>query len=133
MHFIENFSFQFWHGTRPTRPTRQIVGHAAFAKDGVGQNRGGKIGRQFESQLVGHWPTYVAAVSMIPQYQELIGEAPVKVVWEGIDLETVWEVKYLVDHVELLEARAMPRLIGPGYDFIGGTRLTTRWLLTPTF
>lgn len=132
-HKIHEFTFQFWRSPPPITVHYQSESFTRLGVDGIGKVRTGKRGRQFEAVVEEHAQFYWLAMSVIPQYHALPQTGPKRIVYNGIDYYDTFNHLYLVDNVEIVECQAVPRLTGPGYDFIGGARIVSRWLLTPYY
>lgn len=132
-HYIDIFSFQFWEGPPPR--TVQYVGEE-FTRLGepiIGKIQTGKRGRPFECVTEEHFVNYAYAMSFIPLYHALPFTGPKRVVYNLIDYLAAFNHVYFIDAVELVECRAVPRLIGPGYDYLGGARMRVKWRMSPFY
>lgn len=132
-HYIDVFSFQFWRSPPPA--TVQYVGES-FTRVGenqVGKIRTGRRGVPFEVITEEDFISYAWAMSFIPRYHALPFTGPKRIIYNYIDYMATFNHLYFIDHVELVECRAMPRLTGPGYDYPGGARMRVRWQMTPFY
>ena len=132
-HFIDVYSFQFWRSPPPA--TVQYVGESftRVGEDVIGKVRTGKRGKPFEAVTDEDFASYQQAMGFIPLYHALPFTGPKRIIYNQIDYMAVFNHLYFIDAVEILECRAMPRLTGPNYDFVGGARISVRWQMTPYY
>lgn len=133
IHYIDVFTFQFWRSEPPLTVCEKSESYTRFGVNGVGKVRTGKRGPQFQVTVEEDMPSYLYAMGMIPLYHALPNIGPKTIVYNGINYMAAFNHLYLVDDVEVLDCRAMPRLVGPNYDYIGGARISVRWTLTPYY
>lgn len=131
--YIDIFSFQFWRGEPPKTVRYEGESFTRTGVDGVGKVRTGKRGQQFQVITDEDLATAAAARALVPLYATLPFSGPVRVIWEGVDYAAMFSHLYLVDDVEVLSIRTMPRLTGPNYDYVGGARISVRWTMTPFY
>jgi hypothetical protein len=101
--------------------------------DGVGKVLTGIRGRQFEAVVEEDVISYAYAMGLLPLYHALPNTGARTVVYNGINYLAAYSHLYLIDSVEVQDCKRMPRLTGPNYDFIGGARITLRWMMTPYY
>lgn len=125
------WNFEFWRGTPPPLPQYQISQHTRPGINGIGEQRVGRWHAPISATLVSHWSSYVNAMAVIDNYVALTGSGLVVVSYNSINWFGAYGIKFLVDGVEFVDCQARVRLIGPGYDYLGGAELITQWTLTP--
>jgi len=128
---IDIFNFEFWDGPPPPVPTTKVIESHRPGASGVAQQIIGAWGDTFDVNLRSHWAGQLPAVNAYALMKLIIGTGPVPVKFNYINWSSMYGVLYHVDNVDLVALRSVPRLIGIGYDFIGGAILTTKWTLTP--
>jgi hypothetical protein len=132
-HYIDVFSFQFWHGQPPRTVQYQGESFTRVGQPIVGKIMTGKRGLPFECETAEDFVSYAYAMAFIPLYHALPFTGPKRVIYNQIDYLTTYNHLYFIDHVDVVECKAMPRLIGPDYDFPGGARMRVKWQMTPFF
>ena len=130
MHFIGNHQFALWLSAPPPIMGQQTVEHVQPGQDGVTQQRVGLWGTPFDAVVASHFATGAQAQTAALQYSGLQGSGPVAVVWNGVPYVQYGQM-FLVSSFTLLQMRVMPRLLGPGYDFVGGTEVVSRFRMIP--
>lgn len=132
-HFIDACEFHLWRSPPPRLVQYQGESVTRVGCPLVGKVNTGKRGLPFEVILDGDFQTYVAAMAFVPLYHTLPFTGPKRLIYDGVDYFATYNHLYQVDSVEVVQCKAMRRLIGPNYDFTNGARLTTRWGLTPFY
>lgn len=132
-HFIAGFPWQFWRSPPPATVHRQSESFTRIGIDGVGKVITGIRGKQFEAVVEEDTASYAIAMGLIPSLHALPNTGPKGIVYNGIDYMAIFSHLYLIDAVEVVECRSMPRLMGPNYDFLGGARITVRFVMTPYY
>lgn len=132
-HYIDIYSFQFWRSPPPATVQFQGESFTRLGEPIVGKIQTGKRGQQFQVITEEDFISYAYAMSFVPLYHALPFTGPKRVIYNNIDYLATFNHLYFIDTVELVECRAMPRLIGPGYDFTGGARLQVKWVMTPFY
>lgn len=130
-HGIDIFNFEFWRSGPPQLVHEQVVTHTRPGADGIGQTKLGQWGRPFSAELDADFATYGEAMAVYGLLTQIVGTGPVPLKYNQINYMNTFGHLYLVDGVQLIRCKRMNRLIGPGYDFIGGSRLTVSIQLTP--
>lgn len=130
---IQYFPFELWQSPPPLTVQLQSEPFTRVGVDGVGKVRTGLRGKQFQVVVADDLSSYAYALGLIPLFHSLPNTGPVKVIYEGTDYETSFNHQYLIDEVEVLSCKRHPRLTGPYYDYVGGTRITVRWTMTPYY
>lgn len=125
------YNFEFWRGDPPNLPSEQIVSHTRPGADGVAQQKLGSVGPPITAQLVSHWSTYAAALAIIDNYFALVGKGLVIVVYNNVNWNTDYSVKFWVNRIRFLSCQAHPLLMGTDYAYSNGAELVTEWTLTP--
>lgn len=133
VHYIHIYSFQFWRSPPPTTVQYQGESFTRLGEPLVGKVMTGKRGLPFEAVTEEDFVSYAFAMSFVPLYHALPFTGPVRVIYNNIDYLATFSHLYHVDAVELVECKSMPRLVGPGYDFAGGARMTVKWRMTPYY
>jgi hypothetical protein len=131
VHKIDRFEFQFWDGDSPDTPRQQVETFQRAGVNGTGFRMLGERGQPFDAQLTAHLVNYALTRPLLKQYETLIGASPVEAWFNYRRLLTDWQVKFEVLDVAELDCRVNVRLIGPGYNYLGGASLVTRWRLLP--
>lgn len=132
-HYIDIFSFQFWRSPPPVTVQYQGESFTRLGESAIGKVRTGKRGLPFEVITEEDFISYAYAMAHIPLYHALPFTGPKRVIYNWIDYLATFNHLYFIDAVELVECKAMPRLTGPGYDFIGGARMQVKWRMTPFY
>lgn len=131
-HSIGNLTFRFWRGTSPQLVQQQITSHTRPGADDVGKIKNGIYGQPFQSTLVEHFSSFAAGEVFIPNYFNLVDSlGPVAVVYNNINYQAVHGHLYYVDACQIVSHKAHPRLMGPNYDYIGGSEMIVQFTLTP--
>lgn len=132
-HYIHVFSFQFWRSAPPATVQNQGESFTRLGEPIVGKIMTGKRGLPFQVVTEEDFISYAYAMAFIPLYDKLPFTGPKRVIYNDIDYLAAFNHLYFVDTVELVECKAMPRLTGPGYDFVGGARMQVKWTMTPFY
>lgn len=132
-HFIDIFSFQFWRSAPPRTVQFQGESFTRVGEPIIGKIYTGKRGLPFDVVVEEDFSSYGYAMSHIPLYHAIPFTGPVRVIYNRIDYMAVFNHLYFIDGVEILECKALPRLIGPNYDYVGGARMSVRWQMTPYY
>ena len=132
-HYIDIFSFQFWRSPPPSTVQYQGESFTRIGLPIVGKVQTGKRGLPFQAVTEEHFVSYLYAMLFIPLYHALPFTGPKLVIYNNINYLAVFNHLYFIDTVEVLECRAMPRLTGPNYDYLGGARMSIQWTLTPFY
>lgn len=129
VHRVGQYTFQFWEGDRPRLPTQQVQ---TFARPGVDSHDARLTGTRAEPtecQLTEHLVAWTLRESLLRNYRALIGQPAVEVWYEKRRLLTTDRVLFLVLDVVEVECQTNVRLVGPGYDYLNGAALVSRWRL----
>lgn len=132
-HYIHVFSFQFWRSPPPTTVQYQGESFTRLGEPIVGKVLTGKRGLPFEAVVEEDFISYAYAMAFIPLYHALPFTGPRRVMYNQIDYLAAFNHLYFIDAVEVVSCKAMPRLTGPGYDFLGGARMQVKWTMTPFY
>ncbi len=130
VHFIGNYQFTLWLSEPPPIMGQQTVEHVQPGQDGVTQQRIGLWGTPFDAVVASHFAAGADAQAAVLQYSTLRGAGPVAVVWNSVPYVQYGQM-FLVSSFDLVRMQIMPRLTGPGYDFIGGTEVVSRFRMIP--
>lgn len=130
-HRVDVFNFEFWHGPPPGLAYEHGSSFNRPGADGVGQQRLGKWGDQFEVELVSWWNSYQSALQAIPLMQSIVRTGWVLVTYNSVNYFYEFAHGYFVDVVEPLHCQKVLRLVGPGINLINGAELITRFTMTP--
>jgi hypothetical protein len=131
-HRIGPFPAEFWRGEQPDFAHQRSTSHTRAGANGVGRVLVGKSGRAFWAELEFHAITYARGLALIPQLMNLTGRPPVMIIH---NYRPLWLAPYrhlfYVNNVRLIRTNAMPRIVGPGYNYLGGTAVTVAIELEP--
>lgn len=120
-HRVHDFPVAFWRGDQPDFSHQRVTSHTRAGANAVGRTLVGRWGRRFTAELELHAATYNAALAVVPTLMELTGRGPVNVIYNRRPL---WLAPYrhlfLITDVRLQHTRAMPRILGPNYNYAGG-------------
>ena len=132
-HFIEAYEFHLWRSPPPRMVQYQGESFTRVGCPIVGKVNTGKRGLQFEVLLDGDFQTLQLAQAAARLDHTLPFTGPKRLIYDGVDYFATHGHLYFVDTVEVVQCKAMARLIGPNYNFSNGARLSTRWVLTPFY
>ena len=132
-HYIDIHSFQFWRTGPPATVQRQGESFTRVGQNVVGKILTGKRGMPFEAVTEEDFQTYDYAMAYSQFYSQLPFSGPKRIVYNDIDYLAMFGHLYWIDSVEVVQCLAMPRIVGPDYDYTSGARVTVRWMMTPLY
>jgi hypothetical protein len=122
-------TFAFWNDP-PGQISQQVQSFSRAGAVGLSHRKLGVRGRTFSSQLVSHHSSYSSARSSYDSMLGFVGKV-VNISHEGEAMSTTHDNSYVVEQVDLVECQTVVRLVGPGYNYAGGARMTTVWTMSP--
>lgn len=128
---IHTFAFEFWEGPPPLLVQEQGSAFTRPGADGVGQQKLGKWCESFEATLTGWAASYGDALRAIPQLLGLVRVGHVRVIYNDVDYETVFQHRYFVDAVHPVNCQSVVRQYGPSINRTNAGELVVRFVLTP--
>lgn len=133
--FIGSFEFVTLHhpqdrGAPPLLTAEQTDIIQRPGVDGTAIMLMGVKGESFQMRSFVNVPTFALANDLMALYRDLIGEAPQTVVWNGVDYEIAYQVKYAVLDVKPISLRAVSVVSG-GLSGGTGAVVDALWTLQP--
>lgn len=130
MYRIGQSEWHLWRGPPPAFVQEQVEHYIRPGTDSIGIQTLGLWAPPFEVELEAHFPDYLTALlaskRVVDQPRRVV-----RVIYETIDYAEQFKHEYAMDRFDVLDVRAVPRLLGPDYDYPGGGRLICRAMLTP--
>lgn len=128
---IDSFTFVRWFGQPPQLVTNHVRIQTKLGQNGISAQATGIHGDPFDFEAETALADQSQVAALENAYRSLVGSSPVVVIHNGNNYFTTYGHKYLVLDVKITQTKRHPRLIGPGYDYIGGWLLRSRWQLLP--
>lgn len=128
---IDVFNFEFWDGPPPVVPTQKVIVTHRPGVSGVAHQLLGVWGETFDANLTSHWVNQLAAMTGHAYMNALIGTGGKYLKYNNINWSSLHGVLFHVNGVQLVTLKSVPRIIGPGYDFVAGTIMVAKFTLTP--
>lgn len=123
------YNFVRWEGPRPQFTKQHVQTFTKTGVAGVSQLALGVHGDPFEVTLTSVFDTEASARGGENLYRTLIGAGAQTLVYEGTNYTITYAHQYLVEDVVVEEAKRLPLITGPGYSYVGGWRVRSRWRL----
>lgn len=130
-HSIGGKTFWFWREGPPQLTHDRVSVHARPGADDVAIQLVGDRGEPFQSVLVGRYVSYALALADYSDMRVVLPGLGHQVVYNGINYQGVFNHRYYVLAVDMVSCKVKPRMLGPGYDYIGGAELTVRIEMVP--
>lgn len=128
---IATFDFVRWDGSPPPLVKEHVATFNKIGQAGISAQRTGIHGDPFEATLSAVFATKNDMLVETESYRDLIGATPSQVVYDDTNLFFLYSHLYLVTAVDTVSTKTHPRLVGPGYDLLGGWLVKTRWQMVP--
>lgn len=128
---IGSYEFVKWEGPPPQLVKQHLARFTKTGQPGFSAQMLGAYGDPFDVTVSAVVANQANGITLENGYRSLIGASTQTVIFNGVNYSTQFSHTYLVENVETVEFRTLPRLIGPTYNFAGGWRLISRWLLVP--
>lgn len=124
------FDFVRWEGPPPPLVKQHVIAFNKIGQPGISAQNTGIHGDQFDVTLTSVFANQANAIVVEEAYRDLIGTVS-QVKWNNINYLFQYAHTYLPMAVDTLSVKAHPLLVGPGYSFVGGYLVLTRWSLIP--
>lgn len=128
---IEAFGFIRWNGPPPQLVREHVRTFNKPGQPGTSAQLLGIYGDPFEVELVAAFESQYQAALSENNYRTLIGSSPAIVLFNNVNYFSEFSHKYLVLATMVTDVRALPRMIGQGYDYAPGWQMTSRWTMLP--
>ena len=128
---INIFDFVRWEGSPPPLVKEHVATFNKIGQAGISAQRTGIHGDPFEVTLSAVFANKNDALVEESTYRNLIGANPSQIVYDNTNFWFQYAHLYLVTAVDTVSMKAHPRLVGPGYDLLGGWLVKTRWQMVP--
>ena len=121
------FNFVRWEGPRPQLTKQHVQTFTKTGVNGVSQLALGVHGDPFDVTLISVFETEILARTAENLYRTLIGAGTQTLVYEGVNYTISYATAYLVEDVVVEAMKRLPLIVGPGYAYASGWRVTSRW------
>lgn len=128
---VDQWGFVRWLGSPPRLVSEHVALFTKPGQPGVSAQLMGEYGEPFDAELHAAFATQALAAVAEQNYRFLVGSSPVVVVHNAKNYWTIHGHLYLILRAEVTDVRCHPRLMGPGYDYIGGWLVRSRWTMQP--
>lgn len=128
-HAIGPHTFALWR-TSPPPPVlyQRVALHVRPGADGLTAQKIGTWGQPFEAVVVAHFATTAEALAAQAAYAQLPDAGPLAVIWDGVPYTNYGQL-FICSDVMVQQIQVVPRLIGPGYDYLPGVEVVVRFRL----
>lgn len=123
------YNFVRWEGPRPQFTKQHVQTFTKTGVAGVSQLALGVHGDPFDVTLTSVFANETLARAAEVAYRTLIGAGAQALVYEGTNYNTAYSTNYLVEDVVVEAVKRLPLIVGVGYAYAGGWRVTSRWRL----
>lgn len=131
-HRLHDLPVAFWRGDQPDLAHQRTVSQTRAGANGIGRTLVGRFGRRFTAELEFHSASYAGALAVLPAVMNLTGRGPVEVVYNRVPLWLApYRHNFLVTSARLVSCTRRVRIIGPNYNFAGGTAVVIAVELEP--
>lgn len=129
-YYIGDFGFVRWEGPRPQFVKQHVQEFTKGGQDGISAQLLGTRGDPFQVQLSAVMPSVAQVAVIEANYRLLIGTVT-NVIYEGMNYTIGYRTQYLVHDAMNVSVKRHPLLFGPGYNYPGGWKVVSRWILIP--
>ena len=127
---IGTAGFVRWEGPRPQLVKQHTREFTKPGQDAISTQLMGTFGDPFQVRLSAVFASQILAQSAEAAYRLYIGTTQV-LVHEGVNYSSSYSTAYFVKDVVVQESKRHVRLIGPTYDYPGGWKVVSDWVLIP--
>lgn len=128
---IGSFEFVRFNNQLPPSPKPQFNIETRPGVDGFAAIYTGNVGEPFTIEAESIFDTFANAVIAAKSYEAAPTLTPFSVIWESINLSSVYNVNFLLQGVVIREIQSIPLFMSATSAIEGGTMVYSSWTLIP--